>query len=402
MINGYIVSTIDPGTIINSSVLASADVLVIVAPQNSYLESELDAIENWVKGGGNLLLISDWGRFGVQARIIASRFNIILRGDAIGDSDENVGDPSQVYYDGANLLVHPVTKGVNRVEIYAGDGILTAPAEEIPLIVTDYDGTAFWFSDNSPALGVSVMSAFEGGAIGSGRLIIMTDSNIWDSINDADYDGEVGFYDSDNEVLAINSINWLSIRYEHDIAAHVEAPEYLEPGDSVLLNATVHNRGLSNETNVELQLLINSTLVYSVVIPELLIDTQYTFSYLWTPTMEAIYNITAYAVSVPGENMTLNNVMQVLVSVKVLPDILVVNDDDGASWISGTSLSEFESALTAVGYDYWVWNESSMGNPSLDFLSRFKLVIWTCGDYWDLAVDPIDAETLEALSLIHI
>jgi subtilase family serine protease len=306
-INGYIVSTINPGTIINSSVLASADVLVIVAPQYSYLESELDAIENWVKGGGNLLLISDWGPFGVQARSIASRFNIILRGDAIGDSDENVGDLSQVYYDGANLLVHPVTHGVDRVEIYAGDGILTAPAGEIPLIVTDYDGTAFWFSDNSPAIGVSVMSAFEGGVIGSGRLIIMTDSNIWDSINDVDYDGDVGFYDSDNEVLAINSIDWLSIRYEHDIATYVEAPKHLKPGESVLLNATVYNGGLSNETNVELQLLINGSLAKSILIPELATGDNYSFSHLWKPLIEAIYNITAYAVPVPSEDYTLNN-----------------------------------------------------------------------------------------------
>jgi len=76
--------------------------------------------------------------------------------------------------------------------------------------------------------------------------------------------------------------------------------------------------------------------------------------------------------------------------------ILIVADDDGASYIHGTSLPEFESALIAAGYSYSVWTESIMGNPSLEYLLGFDLVIWTCGDYWDWAVDPTDATTLES------
>jgi len=182
----------------------------------------------------------------------------------------------------------------------------------------------------------------------------------------------------------------------HDIAVDLNAPAFLEPGESTLLNATVYNKGLNNETNVELFILINGTEVSSAVIPELLTGASYTLSYLWTPAIEGTYNVTAYAPLVPGENITLNNARQILVSVKILPDILIVNDDDGGNWISGTSLTEFKSALTSAGYDYWVWNESSMGNPPLDFLLEFELVIWTCGDYWDWAVDSVDAETLEA------
>jgi len=346
-VNGYIVSTIDPGTTINSTVLASADVLVIVAPQDSYLKTELDAIENWVKEGGSLLLIGDWIHFGSQARVIASRFNVNLRGDGICDSDENVGQPLQPYYDSTNLLVHPVTEGVSRVEIYAGDGILTAPVEEIPLIVTDYDGTAFWFSDQSPALGVSVMSAFEGGAIGSGRLIIMTDSNIWDSISDVDYDGDVGFYDSDNEVLAINSINWLSTRYEHDIVVSLGAPAYLEPGESSVLNATVYNRGVSNETNVELQLFINDTVVDSVLIPELLARTSYTLGYLWTPIVKGVYNITAYASPLLDEEYVLNNIATKIVNVRQIKHVLF---DQTHGTDSTTSYSTWVMSLTERGY----------------------------------------------------
>jgi thermitase len=189
---------------------------------------------------------------------------------------------------------------------------------------------------------------------------------------------------------------WSLIRYEHELTVFLEAPQRLQPGETSLLNATVYNVGLNNETDVELQLLINDTIVNNATIPELVNSTSYTIDYLWTPTVEGIYNLTAYAPPVPGENVTANNLKSVIVLVQVLPDILIVNDDDGSSLVHGTSLPEFESALTAAGYDYWVWNESSMGNPPLDFLTEFQLVIWTCGDYWNRAVDPTDAVALES------
>ncbi len=209
--NGYSVSTIDPGTTIELSVLAPVDVLVIVAPFQSYATSEIDAIESWVKGGGTLLLITDWDDYGLQASSIAGRFGFALRFDWILDSDENLGGFwGWPYYEGANLLTHQITAGVARVELYASDGITGAPADETPLIVTDSDGTAVWYSDSSPALGVSLMSAIDGGTAGSGRLILVTDSNLWDSAYDFDGDGDVNLFDSDHEVLALNVITWLS------------------------------------------------------------------------------------------------------------------------------------------------------------------------------------------------
>ena len=77
--------------------------------------------------------------------------------------------------------------------------------------------------------------------------------------------------------------------------------------------------------------------------------------------------------------------------------ILVVEDDDGSNIQGGstTSLAQFEYALTNADYEYTVWTESSMGHPQLQYLRMFKLVIWTCGDYWNGAVDSYDAAILE-------
>jgi len=182
----------------------------------------------------------------------------------------------------------------------------------------------------------------------------------------------------------------------HELSVSLEAPLILEPGDSTLLNATTYNVGSINETNIEIRLLINGTVVSSTVIPELLTGSSHTVNQPWTPTIEGFYNITAYAPPVPAEVFILNNNASKNAQVRVLPDILIVADDDASNQIHGTSLQEFESALATVSHDYWIWKESTMGHPSLEFLLYFKLVIWTAGDYWSWAVDPTDAATLEA------
>jgi hypothetical protein len=93
----------------------------------------------------------------------------------------------------------------------------------------------------------------------------------------------------------------------HDLDVSLDCPPFLELGDTALLNATVHNIGLNNEINVELQLLINDAVVSSILIPELLTEESYTLIYSWTPTVIGTYNITAYAPPVSGENITTNN-----------------------------------------------------------------------------------------------
>jgi len=206
--------------------------------------------------------------------------------------------------------------------------------------------------------------------------------------------------DDDGKLDAIelweNAIVYLGRGYAHDLAVSLDVPKFLELGDSVLLNATVRNRGTNNETDVELQLLINDVVVKSVLISELVTDQSFTFSYTWIPSVEGIYNVTVYTPPVLGEELTKNNVISRIVEVKILPDILIVADDDALNKIRGTSLPEFEYALAPNGYEYFVWQESIMGRPPLEFLLKFKLVIWTCGDCWGWAIDSTDAETLEA------
>jgi len=157
----------------------------------------------------------------------------------------------------------------------------------------------------------------------------------------------IGQYNENNRQLFYNAIVWTQLpQYEHELAVSLEAPKFLEPGDSSLLNATVYNHGLSNETNVTLELIINGTIVDSELIPELLTGASHTIDYLWTP-VEGTYNITAYAPPVSAEEFAANNVATKIVSVRPIKYVLF-DQTHGADSIY--SYSTWVTSLTNRGY----------------------------------------------------
>lgn len=125
----------------------------------------------------------------------------------------------------------------------------------------------------------------------------------------------IGISNGEGHILAeeiedlnyINTIVFTPFQLEHDLAVQLQAPEYLLPGGSITLNATVINQGLSNETNVELRLLINGTIVRTEVTAQLLPGTSFPIIYDWTPAIRGIYNVTAYATPVINETYVTNN-----------------------------------------------------------------------------------------------
>jgi hypothetical protein len=103
--------------------------------------------------------------------------------------------------------------------------------------------------------------------------------------------------------------------YEHDLAVMLDTPPHLQPSESTILNATAYNMGLSDEANIVLQIIIDGTVVDNVTIGALPAGGHFTLPYPWAPTVEAIYNVTAYAAPVSGENYTLNNIDSATVNV---------------------------------------------------------------------------------------
>jgi hypothetical protein len=129
--------------------------------------------------------------------------------DGLRESDDLVGNMYQFYIDESNIISHEITSGVSRIEVYAATGLIDIPYNGITVIDTDNDNTSTWdtggFANNIP-----VLSILTRGSILNGKLVIITDINLWNDVYDTDEDGTLNFYDSDNALLALNIMNWLS------------------------------------------------------------------------------------------------------------------------------------------------------------------------------------------------
>jgi archaellum component FlaF (FlaF/FlaG flagellin family) len=131
--------------------------------------------------------------------------------------------------------------------------------------------------------------------------------------------------------MILNAMEWASpSHHKHDLAVSLDAAAFMELGNSTVLNATVRNKGLNNETDVELYLLIDGTVVSNVTVPELLVGESYTTSYSWTPTRTGGYNISTHAPPVAGENYTQNNFIAKQVSV-----FFYTHSNESRKWVGG-------------------------------------------------------------------
>jgi len=164
--------------------------------------------------------------------------------------------------------------------------------------------------------------------------------------------------------LLYNAIMWS--RYQkpaHELVVSLEAPKALKPNQSALLNASVTNEGLNNETNIELKLFISGQIVKSVNISQLIVGESYKINYTWTPSTEGLYNVTAYATVVPGEDNVLNNVKSAKVIVS--KRILALCEDD-YPWMYPSN----EEALDLYNVPYVVIRSSDFGRVDLSVYTK--------------------------------
>jgi thermitase len=188
--------------------------------------------------------------------------------------------------------------------------------------------------------------------------------------------------------LLYNAIVWSRYqRPQHELVVSLEAPKRLNPSDSIWLNATVSNFGRPNEIDVQLQLLINGALVDSVTIPELLVDSSYTFSHLWTPTAQGVYNITAYAPPILGEEITQNNVAkeQALALLISLRNVLVYSDDAAVTSSQRyviVALDDLGINYTYVADDPWGFGTALVSQP-WDLVIVDHCNYFAMGNYWN-------------------
>ena len=182
----------------------------------------------------------------------------------------------------------------------------------------------------------------------------------------------------------------------HDIRVNkVDTPSLLFTESSAKIKGAIQNIGSNNESNINVQLVVNGSVAGSKVVSEIQTMEIVTVEFDYEATSAGACNITIHLLPSQGETSILDNWKSRIVSVQDVGKILLVSDDDGKCFRSmGTSADEIASVLYKNGHKTTVWSESAYGRPSLSTLLKFEIVFWTCGDYWDWAVDQTDAENL--------
>jgi hypothetical protein len=215
-----------------TDVLRKCEILVVANARGSaptgmpgavgpaFTDDECQAVRDWVKAGGALLLITDHNPFGASAENLGKQFKVEM-------SKASVADPANVEPDVRGLLFsrdkklvgdHPITRGrseaerVNRVRTFTGQG-LKGPIGSTPLLIFARTATV-----GNPQKPVSASGQSQGLALkfGKGRVVVLGEaaqlSAQLTGIAERNPRNMMGMNapGSDNRQFALNILHWLS------------------------------------------------------------------------------------------------------------------------------------------------------------------------------------------------
>jgi hypothetical protein len=228
---------------LSASSLTGANVLVSVTPQGSndtndapaFSEAEILALDDWVRAGGSLLLITDHWPFGPAVVSLVQRFGVQVGTGLVEDPNNHHPErgPSHLIFADENGLLkdHPVVLGrneserVHRVLTFTGTS-LVSPSEAVPFLslsatAIEYPPTpasvdksggntrvTMNYGDPTPARGNSQGLAMQWG---KGRIVMLAEAGMLRAER-----GKHGMLVGlnvpgyDNRQLALNIMHWLS------------------------------------------------------------------------------------------------------------------------------------------------------------------------------------------------
>ena len=213
--------------------LKTFKILIIVNPLGSeemdddgaegpaFTKEECDAVSDWVRSGGALLLVADQAPFGSAAEILAQRLDVEMSKGSTTDpanADKELNNPSFIVYSRENHLLaeHAITNGrndaerVKRVIIFTGQSLKGPTGSDAFLKLAD---TAV---DNAASSGKSGSAAGRAQGIasrlGKGRVVVLGDAAMLSAQLTGSDNQPLGMNlpDIDNRQLALNIMHWLS------------------------------------------------------------------------------------------------------------------------------------------------------------------------------------------------
>src|SRR4051812_3512216 len=212
--------------ILNREALDTFKIYVIVDPlgaedvddqgaeKPAFADNECDAVREWVKAGGSLLLIADGPPFASAAEIMAKRFGVDFSKSNLREANnQETATAGWLTYSRENKLLgeHPIVAGrnesekINRVVTYGGQSLKGGEGSSLFLKVAANQANA---ADNDNAADRAQAIAIK---FGKGRVVVLGESAMLSAQVTLPERTPMGINSTnDNKQLALNIMHWLS------------------------------------------------------------------------------------------------------------------------------------------------------------------------------------------------
>jgi len=225
---------------LSRSVLKDYQILIVVNASgppgqrsaSPFSDSECEAVRDWVKAGGSLLLISDQAPFSTAMAGLAERFDVnITKGFTVDPihHDKGSGDETELVFSRDNSLLgdHPITRGrdaterINRIVSFTGTS-LKGPVGSIPFlklgdtakdvipsdVIPSAPGEAAPDPKQTSAAGRAQAIAL---GFGNGRVVVLGEAAMLTAqVALKGFRFGMNVPGIDNRQLALNIMHWLS------------------------------------------------------------------------------------------------------------------------------------------------------------------------------------------------
>jgi hypothetical protein len=217
--------------------LSSFDVLVISnalgattmnspgADNPAFTDPECDAVRDWVREGGRLLLIADHAPMGSANSNLAERFGVDMsKGYTSDPSNYDVDSNNQgfIRYDGVNKLLgeHAITRGrnteekISRILTFTGQSVKGPEGSVAFLKLADTAIDSIPVAQSNQRRNVSAAGRAQGIAFdfGKGRVVVLGEAAMMSAQLAGAQQSKFGMNmpGIDNRQLALNIMHWLS------------------------------------------------------------------------------------------------------------------------------------------------------------------------------------------------
>src|SRR5262252_9622694 len=205
-----------------SNALGAERMNMAEAANPAFTADECDAVRDWVKGGGRLLLIADHAPMGSANQIMADRFAVNMSKMFTIDqenSDKESNNPGFIVYtrESGRLADHAITRGrndterVNKIIAFTGQSLKGPPDSVAFLKLADTAVDALPGGNSDP---VSAAGRAQGLAMsfGKGRVVVLGEAAMLSAQLAGPNKTPFGMNRPglDNKQIALNIMHWLS------------------------------------------------------------------------------------------------------------------------------------------------------------------------------------------------